>query len=104
MSLTQAYTYDEVNDMRIPITKARPKLKCLMNKSHAKKEVITITSKGVNSVLMPESEYRSLMSTLEIYANPGFASKLKQRISDANAGINMAEHDLIEVSDEDNLE
>jgi PHD/YefM family antitoxin component YafN of YafNO toxin-antitoxin module len=105
MSPELAYTYGEVNDMyATTLNNAQRDLENFVNLALTQDEVITLATDKGNVIMISEFEYRSLRETLNIYANPEVAGELRRRIAEANAGINMSEHPLIEVSNEDIVE
>ena len=67
-------------------TKAREHLFDVLIKSVKGHTPVRITSKSGDAVLLSEEDYESLLETLELLSDPGFAKSVREARADIKAG------------------
>lgn len=70
----------------LTVTEARQNLFDLLKKSVKGHVPIRITSKSGDAVLISETDYESLMETLELLSMPGMAKSIRDAKEDIKAG------------------
>ncbi len=67
-------------------TKARQNLFHILKRSVKGHDPIRITSKTGDAVLLSETDYESLLETLELLSQPGMAKSIQEARADIKAG------------------
>jgi len=85
----------------ISYSEARKNLATLMDSVCDDRDVVVITRRKARPVvLMSLDEYNSIQETAHLLRSPANAERLLESIADMQKG-NVAEHGLVDVSDED---
>ncbi len=81
--------------MSITATEARARLFPLIEEVNADQKAVEIVSKRGAAYLVPADEYEALQETIYLLRSPANASRLRESIAEAEAGV-AEQHDLID--------
>lgn len=97
-----SYLYGGINMIAVNYTTLRENMKQLFDQVADEDDIMIVTRKNENMVIMSQDYYDGLMETIYLMSNPSNHKRLIEAINDKEEK-HYHEHELVEVDDEGKL-